>query len=590
MSVFDRLETIMERSAVAFDLETADKDLRWVYGTGFVRLAGIQADTDLTAASTTDIGHVVERLRDADVLVGHNILGFDLIALQREFPDRVDVLEWAFTKDIRDTLIRARLADPPASLRKKGPLKAYDLDSVGERLLGYGKSGDVSDMAKRHGGFDRIPPDNPQYNDYLRRDTEVTLRIDEALPHDDYSRREARIAGIAAHICVTGFRVDTGLIPVRVKQDRERKLELMALLEERFGVVSRDTKGKPAKTLNTAVGRVSLAKGFNRLGMTRTPPKTPSGLYATGKDAMEEMAELWGHLPGIDELTHTVTEATSRTFAESLEKCVVGDRVHPSINIGLSTGRWSSSTPNLLGVGKRGGKVRERDVFLAEPAHALLTADLSQVDARAVAALSGDPAYIALFEPGKDAHAMIADMVFGDVGMRDTGKPLHHSFNYGASPEKLAKIASRPGHRVPVSIAEQFWTAMHDLFPGVTKWRDAVREEAASGALLDNGFGRLMRPDPDRAWTQGPALMGQGCARDLMMEGLLNIPLDILRMLRAIVHDEVVLSVPDQDAEEIEHEVIRALSFHWVAPGQSIGVDIVAEKSKKYGERWGECY
>lgn len=577
----------MERSAITVDFETADKNDRWTYGPGFIRLAGLGVDHE-EIVSTADIRSVVEVLGAAGGIRGHNVLGFDLVALAHEFPDRVDVLDWAYDKRLTDTLVLARLADPPMSL-KKGPSQRYDLDAVGERVLGVGKDGDVAEMASRHGGYDRIPLDDPEYNRYVRRDVEVSARLADTLPADtDYARREMLIAAIAGHITLRGFRVDTDLLPLRIAEDRERKADLMARLAAEFGVVSHDVKGRAAKTLNTKTGRVSLAKAFKRLGVTKRPPMTPSGLYATGREAMEFMSERWAHLDGIEEMCRLVTDATERTFAESLAKNVHDGVAHPSINVGLSTGRWSSSGPNLLGVGKRGEKLRERGLFLASPGNVLLTIDLAQIDARAVAALAGDDAYLDLFAPGADSHAMIAEMVFGDPGMRNDGKPLHHSFNYGASPERLAKIAKKP-----LSVAEKFSNEMHRLFPDVTKWRDGVREQAASGALLDNGFGRLMRPDPERAWTQGPALMGQGCARDLMMEGILNIgrkDREVLRMLCAVVHDEVVLDVPAKDAEEIERLVVDALSFHWVAPGRSRGVDVVAEKSKRYSERWNECY
>ena len=61
---------------------------------------------------------------------------------------------------------------------------------------------------------------------------------------------------------------------------------------------------------------------------------------------------------------------------------------------------------------------------------------------------------------------------------------------------------------------------------------------------LGNGFGRLMRVDPERAYTQAPALIGQGTARDLMAEGILRLPVEVVPMLRCFVHDELVFSVP----------------------------------------------
>jgi DNA polymerase-1 len=113
------------------------------------------------------------------------------------------------------------------------------------------------------------------------------------------------------------------------------------------------------------------------------------------------------------------------------------------------------------------------------------------------------------------------------------------------------------------------------------EWQDEVRAEGEAGHLLDNGWGRKMRCDPARAYTQAPALMGQGGARDIMGEALLRLPGEFRPYLRTIVHDEVVMSVPAKDAEEIGREVQKAMTWEWK------GVPILCDLSKP-GRSWGE--
>jgi DNA polymerase-1 len=110
-----------------------------------------------------------------------------------------------------------------------------------------------------------------------------------------------------------------------------------------------------------------------------------------------------------------------------------------------------------------------------------------------------------------------------------------------------------------------------------------VRGRAKSGELLDNGFDRKMRANPERAWTQAPELMGQGCASDIMMTGLLRLPKEILPMLRVQVHDEIVLSVPVDAVEDVRRTVIDALSFEWH------GVQVLAGSSEP-GVNWADSY
>ena len=70
-------------------------------------------------------------------------------------------------------------------------------------------------------------------------------------------------------------------------------------------------------------------------------------------------------------------------------------------------------------------------------------------------------------------------------------------------------------------------------------WTAEIRELAKAGNLLDNGFGRLMRPDPARYYTQAPALMGQGTAADILKEAILRLPdPDFRPLVKLSVHDE----------------------------------------------------
>jgi DNA polymerase-1 len=136
---------------------------------------------------------------------------------------------------------------------------------------------------------------------------------------------------------------------------------------------------------------------------------------------------------------------------------------------------------------------------------------------------------------------------------------------------------------------------MRAEFSRVVGWQNEVRELGENGVLLDNGFGRKLRVDPERAYTQAPAMYGQSTTRDLIAEGLLTLAAtapEILPMLRVIVHDEVVLSVPRKDREEIARTVQSAMSRMWAPAGASIPVSITAGQGKPFvfGDRWGSLY
>ena len=114
----------------------------------------------------------VELLRRADVLVGHNILGYDIPLLQEQFPD------FQPRGEVLDTLVLSRLFYPhildrdyerrpqgmPQSLYGRHSLKAW-----GYRLKCY-----KGDFAEHGGGWDKY---TPEMLDYCVTDTLVTLKL-----------------------------------------------------------------------------------------------------------------------------------------------------------------------------------------------------------------------------------------------------------------------------------------------------------------------------------------------------------------------------------------------------------------------------
>ena len=561
---------ITPTAQVAFDLETAGLEL-WSYGPTFVRLTGYRSGGEtVTTTNPAD-------LPTTGTLVGHNIWCFDLLALARWHG-----LDLTTVKAI-DTKLAAFLADPPSAKMNEGQIERYySLDAVGKRLLGITKAGDIKAMAKKHGGFDQIPLDDPEYVEYLRRDVELTegLAGHPDLAPTPYSIRENEIARITAVMSLTGFRVDEGLLASRVAKatgTRERMLERL----KAHGLPTTKKDGSDCKAPHaTEEGKAAIAAAFAELGAELE--KTDSGGPALGQEALQRVAE---RFPQARRLAETVMSLNGvRSVYETAQANLVDGRVHPQISLRQATGRWSVTKPGMTVFGKRGGRHIEREIFVADEGEVMIAADLSQVDARAIAALCQDRAYLALFEPGIDAHAEVAGMVWGDPSRREDAKAIGHGWNYGMGLEGITKRAS-----VTMDTAHQFDQAMRERFPSLVRWRMEVRRQAKAGDLLDNGFGRKMRPNPERAHTQGPALMGQGCARDILMEGLLRLDRNVWPMLRAVIHDEIVLSVPANIVADVEAEVVRALSFLWVPPGADVPVQIVAGLVGR-GSNWGSVY
>src|SRR5699024_10447922 len=116
---------------VVLDLETGSADdLHVTTDPGFVRLATYSVNGAEPIATTDIAGELIPLLERAETIVGHNILQYDLPALERLYG--LDVKALVEADKVRDTLVMARLAAGGDKNRK------YGLDAVATR---YGVDG-----------------------------------------------------------------------------------------------------------------------------------------------------------------------------------------------------------------------------------------------------------------------------------------------------------------------------------------------------------------------------------------------------------------------------------------------------------------
>lgn len=573
---------------------------------------------------------IIERLLSSRWVVGSNLVHFDLPVLGRIDP-RVDVLALTREGRVLDTMITESVLNPivgDLSGNAVGKaMKHFKLDAACER---YGIPGKTHNLAayvkKNHGGdYGAVEWDtDTELQDYVRGDITATTGLKNVLtdmlarapyPLKAYVMREHRVHAIASQMGVSGFTADVELNTTRRDEAVARKTELSQRLIEHYEIPTLKADGKPAKSpAATKEGKDAIYRALLSLGVadadiprTKATAAHPQGQPSFKGELMTELAARYlehANVEAITTLCETVGDVNGvRTiYGTVMDHLKTDGKVHPHVATFQASGRWSVTKPGLTVFGKRGigsngqPRVNERAVFTAsDPEHVLMAIDLSQVDARAIAVHSQDHGYLDLFEPGLDAHELVARMVWGDAAydadpknLRHNVKAITHGVPYGMGVPKLALNA-----KVSEATAQRVVDTMNAAFPRLQVWKQEVRDLAGvPGAYLDNGFGRLMRPDHERAYTQGPALMGQGCARDLMMQCLLNVDdLDprVTRMLRAQIHDEAIFEFPKADAEELKRLVVGCFSFPWAPPGASRPVSMVPDTGP-FGFRWSECY
>ena len=117
----------------------------------------------------------VEQLRRADVLVGHNVLGFDIPMIQ-------ELYDFDFQGQVIDTLVLSRLfyphiADRDFERRPLGmPQKLYGRHSL--EAWGYRLKCFKGDFGKHEAAWDVY---TPEMLDYCIQDTEVTVKLYELM-------------------------------------------------------------------------------------------------------------------------------------------------------------------------------------------------------------------------------------------------------------------------------------------------------------------------------------------------------------------------------------------------------------------------
>jgi DNA polymerase-1 len=390
---------------------------------------------------------------------------------------------------------------------------------------------------------------------------------------------------------LNGVRVDLPLLEERISEGEQRKQDALEALRDEFGLpLGRiGWKGRGDKKeefwehftnpLSTVEGRKWLVYVWDSYGILN-PPLTDSEQLSTSAESLRPIYETPAIHPDLREILRLMMiVTTTRTVYQTAHDHLAADgRVHPLIVMRQASGRSSVTSPGLTVFGKRGGRHHERDVFIPREGFVFVSADLNQVDMRGVAGHCQDRNYMRLFEPGKDVHEENAILLFGDARFRAEAKAIGHGANYGQSANTLIERGHDPEK------VRKFFAGRRREFPRLEEWTQEIREIAASGQLLDNGFGRKMRPDPARAYTQGPALMGQGTAADLLKEcGLRLIKAEpaMRDFMLVSIHDEYLFEFPESDVEELSRIVKDAMTFEWR------GVPILCDVSKP-GRSWGE--
>ncbi|MBI4803006.1 MAG: DNA polymerase I [Elusimicrobia bacterium] len=350
-----------------------------------------------------------------------------------------------------------------------------------------------------------------------------------------------------------GFGVDAGLLN-RLSSDFERRLaEIETEAETLTGHKVNLNSPKQLAWLLYEKLNIQLDDEQKRLF------KTKDG-YSTAEEALTLL--LPAH-PVIEKLLEfrELSKLKSSFVDNLLAAADAQGRVHSTFEqTGTSTGRFSSSKPNLQNIPVRSsGGQSVRRAFIAGPGCSLLSADYSQIDLRVLAHVSGDRSLVEAFRADEDIHLRTASEVFYAAPqlvtpeMRRTAKAINFGIVYGQTAQGLARALG-----IPRSDAAKYIKHYFEVYSGVKAWIDRTVEEARIKGSVYTFTGRR-RAVPDitgsnsglRAFAERVAVNMpiQGGSADIIKKAMIDIHArikglaDIAMILQ--VHDELVFEVHD---------------------------------------------
>lgn len=272
-------------------------------------------------------------------------------------------------------------------------------------------------------------------------------------------------------------------------------------------------------------------------------------------------------------------ESYTRPF---LNQADAHGRVHATITtLAARTGRMSLSRPALQQLPSKGWEVRR--CIVADPGHTIIAIDYKQIEMRVLAALCRDPRMLEAILGGQDLHDFTASIVFGSnftPRQRSVSKQIGLGKVYGGSAKTVSLQTGVPEAQVLPAMR-----TYDELFPGIKQYGERLRAEARTRDRFEvkNVHGRLLPMDENRPHTATNYAV-QSVARDILADALVRLhDAGFGNYLLLPVHDEVVGSVPIQEADRITMQMKAVMETEFM------GVPILAD-AEIYGPSWGHGY
>lgn len=365
---------------------------------------------------------------------------------------------------------------------------------------------------------------------------------------------------------------------------KEAEKTFLSTITERYKTIS--FSGKVVHEGLELSSSSQVLRGLQSLGV-KDPLEPDKILQSTGSNHLKLIDNAYDY-PGLAALfDYRKASKLLTAYIYSLPNLInpVTERLHTNYRQMVSTGRFSSSSPNLQQMPRpsKDNPVNIREAFQPEPGYVFVQADFSQIELRVMAEVvyvsTGDRAMLDEFIEGKDPYTNTAALLMGydyysmfeEGSLKPEYKPLRQSakavrlgLNYAMQAPKL-RTYSKQTYGVDMSEQEArlYRERYFDSYKGLALYHESCDTRELRDRPIAYSLEPFKRP---RVWEDYPGPSGlsnhpiQGSSADItklamsmIYERLFDLGYsptqshDIKPVLT--IHDEVVLEAKEHLVE-----------------------------------------
>lgn len=399
------------------------------------------------------------------------------------------------------------------------------------------------------------------------------------------------------------------------KEKRDDEYEILLRKKNNAILSSAECRKVEAIVFNPNSGKQVAEVVFGNTGYNeQVDHLTAGGDPSTSEEALEAVIRRGSQASDLCRAVLSYRSAGKHrgTFVTGLLDLVADDsRVHTTFHLfGTATGRGSSSDPNLQNIPR---DKTYRGLYGCEPGRLLVEADYSQLELRLLAAYSGDPNMVAVYEQGRDLHMETAMAVAGtndpsmvEKEMRTAAKSVNFGIAYGLTSYGLsAQLTAILGRDVTGDEAQYFIDKFNSLYPGVVDWQVGARLFAQQNGWVSTMFGthrdllnaqitpktheeRMLKEEALRNAINTPVQGTGGLCTMVALAHLRRRWKGTANKIVSYVHDSIIADIPGGNLRNAILDMKDCMSNAPMAyigrfmRGLKLPVDI------KIGRNWGE--